>query len=121
MLMIKETTIGELLKAYHVRRIKETDALIGQRQLADEFGIEYSVFNKYYNDERAPRDDENKRKLAAKLGDEVYRILGEKPPSPIITAIEELEKSSDPEAIKVRKSIFDLLSSTGWLRTKKVG
>ena len=118
MLMTKET-IGILLKAYHIERIKEVGEVITQRQLADEFGIDYPAFNKYYNDERQPRyDDENKRKLAARLGDVVYTMQGENPPDPIIVAIEELEKSTSPKAKETRKLIHDVLSAGGWLREK---
>jgi len=80
-------------------------------------GIKQNTFSQWMAGNYVP-SRENADQLANRLGNEIYEVLGMKAPDPIITAIEELEKSSDPEAIKVRKSIFDLLSSTGWLRTK---
>ncbi len=111
--------IGTLLKQYHVDRIKQADEIIDQRQLAEEFGIDYPTFNKYYNDKRQPKYDiENKRKLIEKLGDAVYEAMGETPPNPVLTKLQELEQSDNPEAEEIFRLIGEWLSAHGFIKTK---
>lgn len=69
-------TIGQLLKKVHVTRSTELERVITQKELAEWFGIDYPLFNHYYNDVRAPTDEINLIKLADKLGPQVYDVLG---------------------------------------------
>ena len=114
-------TIGTLLKAYHVERIKQAGEVITQSQLAEEFDIDFSLFNKYYNDQRQRPDGENKRKLAAKLGDVVYEVLGEKPPHPTLRILEAIAERNDPNDQELWDLIDRLIADRGGIVSKDTG
>ncbi len=115
---MNKNTVGNLLKEYHIQRINEAGEVITQRQLAKEFGIDFPIFNKYYNDERQPTDVEYKRKLADKLGNIVYDVLGETPPNPVIVKLQEIDQTDDPDAEEIFRLIGEWLSAHGFIRTK---
>lgn len=59
----------------------------GERQtykaFAEYLGVKYTTFSSWLNQGARPGND-NLRKIANRLGEEIYIILGEEPPSPSI-------------------------------------
>jgi DNA-binding transcriptional regulator YhcF (GntR family) len=104
-------TIGELLKQIHVQQINSAGQVMSQRELADWFGIDRIVFNKYYNDLRIP-EGENLEKIARKAGPIAYRLAGQLPP--------ELQYEIDqvpPEKLhEIKEMISQYLTDRGYKR-----
>ena len=100
----KTKTVGDMLKEVHVRMVNEREIVITQEELARWYGINYQVFNKYYNDERTPHG-ENLVKIGAKTP-EIYDVLGMDRPDRRIQEIEKLYKDA-PAGLK--DELFDRL------------
>ena len=94
---MKRKTVGDLLKEVHVQMVNEKGIVITQEELARHYGINYQVFNKYYNDERTPTG-ENLTKIGAKTP-EIYDILGLERPDRRILEIQKLYKDA-PAGLK---------------------
>jgi hypothetical protein len=101
--MTKIKTVGDILKEVHVQMVNERGVVITQEELARWYGINYQVFNKYYNDERTPHGD-NLVKIGAKTP-EVYDVLGKERPDERLVMIQELYKATPPEK---RGELLDL-------------
>jgi hypothetical protein len=101
--MTKTKTVGDVLKDVHVQMVNERGVVITQEELARWYGINYQVFNKYYNDERKPHGD-NLHKLGAKTP-EIYDVLGQERPDERLLRINQLYKTTPPEK---RDELLDL-------------
>jgi hypothetical protein len=99
-------TIGDLLKSMHVQRIKELDKTLEQNELADWFGIEPGLFNKYYNDKRTP-SGENLEKIAAKAGPIAYKLAGQMPAG----IVERIMKIPPDDFVELEKTLDDFMKT----------
>jgi transcriptional regulator with XRE-family HTH domain len=65
-----------------------------QKEFAAYLGVKPTTYSGWVNDDIPPSGD-NLHKLAAKLGYEIYAIIGVEPPSPIIKALHEVQAAYD--------------------------
>lgn len=67
----------DLLRQKHIDRVNELGFVISQAEYAEWLGIDRVVFNRHYNGRRTPKaDDPILHVYAAKLGPEVYDLVG---------------------------------------------
>ena len=85
--------IGEWIWNNYVERIKEGH--ISQAEFARKLGINEQLFNNYINGKRRP-EGENVEKLA-KLGTEIYDLLGLRRPDPLLDKLIEAYDAASPE------------------------
>lgn len=78
-----------LEKKYLKWRAEQKTRKAGITQFADTLGIPRASLNNYMLRGTKPKpDDENLEKIAGKLGDEVYDVLGYRRPDPVLRKLE---------------------------------
>jgi hypothetical protein len=114
MIALMTETIGKLLKQFHVDLIQERGHIVDQRELAEHFGIDYALFNKYYNDRRSPSDPQTLIKLARKLGPGIYDVLGlARPNGDVKALIQAYDNTPEERKRELLKVVTDWLKSLG--------
>lgn len=100
---------------------------MSQKDFARWLGVKPTTYSGWVNDD-IPPSGENLSKLAYKLGDEVYLVLGREPPSPAVQALlkareayEELDPDQQQAFLnRINELIVEVMDEYGAKASKKV-
>ena len=75
-------TLAKWLELKYIDWMKERGEIVSQREFADFLGIDPMNLSHYLNAKRKVPDQESIKKIAEKLGPEIYDVLGLARPDP---------------------------------------
>ncbi len=115
---------NEPLSSYLTRKFREWEASTKRHQTITAFarwvGVSQPSMARWMNGDNVPTEAQNVGKLIERFGNdpEIYEILGVSAPNPVITKLQELEGSDNPEADEIFRLIGEWLSAHGFIKTK---
>lgn len=86
----EKTPVSEWLTTKLIERQRKRGERINVTEFAEWLGISRTNLSRYINGLRQPSDEDDIEKLAAKLGTEIYRLLGRVTPDPLDQRVNEL-------------------------------
>ncbi len=109
--LMKNKKVSEWLNKKFVEwRAKQTERKAGIAQFAEYLNLSRNTLNNYMNKGQEP-EGENLKRIAQKLGSEIYEIVGKVPPNPftqaIVAILNKLEESQQEEKAEVMLRSLD--------------
>lgn len=93
---IEQMTFAQFLEMKYLEWQKQEGGRKTVKEFAAYIGVSQSTISNWWNDDRKP-EGENLQKLAAKLGIEVYDILGVPRPDSDLLYLQSIWKELEPE------------------------
>ncbi len=116
---------NEQLSSFLTRKFREWEASTKRRQTVAAFarwvGVSQPSMSRWMSgDGGVPTEAQNVSKLIERFGNdpEIYEILGRPTPNPVITKLQELDESDDPQVEEIFRLIGEWLSAHGFIKTK---
>ncbi len=112
----------DTLSGFLTQKFREWEASTKRHQTVSAFarwvGVPQPTMTRWMTGDTMPTDINNVNKLVERFGPEIYDLLGMTRPHPVLTKLQELEGSDDPEAIEIFRLIGEWLSAHGFIKTK---
>jgi len=112
----------DTLSGFLTQKFREWEASTKRHQTVSAFarwvGVPQPTMTRWMTGDTMPTDINNVNKLVDRFGSEVYDLLGMPRPDPVITTLQEMSASDDPQVKEDWASIRRWLSDHGFIRVE---